>query len=214
MAVVLGSPVEALDAFCGEEDAELLVVGSTRAYRTGGCSKTAFRATSHERVGVPSSSCRRTPQIVFSRPGGSVVQRSADRRVHRLSACGAGGRASLRGWARAGACALRSRRSGRDASQRPGRWSKVIVVGERGGALRGALLGSVSGALAAAAPVPVLVSRPPRAMLWPARSRRVRRWCRACRDFRGGPHRRTVQGRPGWTEMPNVISSAATPGAR
>jgi nucleotide-binding universal stress UspA family protein len=27
-AVVLGSPAEALDVFCGEEDAELLVVGS------------------------------------------------------------------------------------------------------------------------------------------------------------------------------------------
>jgi nucleotide-binding universal stress UspA family protein len=35
---------------------------------------------------------------------------------------------------------------------------EVIVVGSRGrGALRGALLGSISGALAATAPVPVLV---------------------------------------------------------
>jgi nucleotide-binding universal stress UspA family protein len=90
------------------------------------------------------------------------------------------------------------------------------------------VVGSVSRALAASAPVPVLVV-PPNARLGelaaagfgadPPRSDAAgpaicaRRWCPGRRDVRGGPHRRWWTGRPGWMEMLNVISLPTRLGA-
>lgn len=162
-AVVLGSPAEALNAFCGEEDAELLVVGSRghtglaavldsvsgQLARAGGCPVVVVPPDAADRFLAP------------RRMGGSVI-------------CGIGGSVDS-------ACAVRvagavAERLGLDLvrvdfdhgdpvealRQRAlADEGKMIVVGSRGrGALRRVLLGSISGALAAAAPVPVLVVPP------------------------------------------------------
>jgi nucleotide-binding universal stress UspA family protein len=162
-AVVLGSPAEALNAFCGEEDAELLVVGSRghtgvaaildsvsgQLARAGGCPVVVVPPEAADRFLAP----RRMGGSVLCGIGGSVdsarAVRVAGAVAERL------GLDLVRVYFDHGdpVEALRQRALADEG--------KMIVVGSRGrGALRRVLLGSISGALAAAAPVPVLVVPP------------------------------------------------------
>ena len=178
-AVVLGSPDEALASFCHEEQAELLVVGSRGRGRLA-----AALLSSHVSAGscpvvvVPPAAGARA--LAPARPGGSVVC-GIDGSVEAVQAVRVGANVASRlglefvpvyfdqGHVWGGAPAadtlllhveagdpvagLRRRAVTDEAS--------LIVVGSRGrGALSGALLGSVSRALAASAPVPVLVVAP------------------------------------------------------
>jgi nucleotide-binding universal stress UspA family protein len=169
-AVVLGSPAEALDAFCGEEDAQLLVVGSR--------GHTGLAAALLDSVSGQLARAGGCPVVVV--PPDAADRFLAPRRIGGSVICGIDGSvSSVRAVRVAGAVAerlglelvrvrcdhgnpvetLRQRALADEG--------KVIVVGSRGrGALRGALLGSISGALAATAPVPVLVVPPTARLGW------------------------------------------------
>jgi nucleotide-binding universal stress UspA family protein len=163
-AVVLGIPAEALASFCLEERAELLVVGSRGRSRLaaallGSVSASLTSADGCPVVVVPPDAADRF--LAPQRTGGSVV-------------CGINGSAE----------SVRAAQVGGDFAERLGLElvrvhvdeghaadglrrcaladdCRLIMVGSHDrGALRGALLGSVSSSLAAAAPVPVLVVPP------------------------------------------------------
>jgi nucleotide-binding universal stress UspA family protein len=182
-AVVLGSPDEALASFCHQEQTELLVVGSCgRGRRAAALLRSHVSAGSCPVVVVPPAAADRFMAPV--RPGGSVVC-GIDGSMEAVRAVRVGANVASRlglefvpvyfdqrhAWEGAPAAdtlllhveagdpvAGLRRRAVRDDA-------RLIVVGSRGrGALSGALLGSVSRALAASAPVPVLVV-PPNARL-------------------------------------------------
>jgi nucleotide-binding universal stress UspA family protein len=179
--LVFGEPVEALDALCREQEAELLVVGSRgrsgltaallgsasmRLASGGECPVVVVRADAVDRF--------------LQRVGGSVicgVDGSVESEHALQLAAGLADRMRLElvpvfvaadGHPEitptAGPFSVQVDAGDPVAGTRwraLGEHARLIVVGSRGrGALHGALLGSVSGALAAEAPVPVLVVPP------------------------------------------------------
>ena len=181
-AVVLGSPHEALASFCQKEQAELLVVGSRGRGRlaaallgshesAGSCPVIVVPPTAADRFLAPPQTggsvvcgidgsgeavgAVRVAATIASRLGLELVPVYFDQ--HSWGGTPAADRLLLHVEAGDPVPGLR-RRAVRDEA-------RLIVVGSRGrGALSGALLGSVSRALAASAPVPVLVL-PPNARL-------------------------------------------------
>ena len=180
LRVTLGDPVDGLHAVCDTEDAELLVVGShghrgSAAALTGSVSARVAAGGPCPVVIVPPDAGQRFVAHVSS--GGSIVcgydgSPEAERAL--VVGVGLSDRTGLeplaifvdpaRSWTAASpgpvqilagdpVTELRGRASRDDA--------RLLVVGSRGrDALRGTLLGSVSAALAATAPVPVLVVPP------------------------------------------------------
>jgi nucleotide-binding universal stress UspA family protein len=176
LRVTLGDPVDGLHAVCDSEGAELLVVGSgghrgSGAALTGSVSTRVASGAACAVVIVPAGAGQRF--IARASSGGSIIcgydgSSEAERALE--MAVGLGERTRLeplaffvdpaRSWTAAAkgpvqilagdpVIELRDRASHDDA--------RLIVVGSRG---RGALLGSVSAALAATAPVPVVVVPP------------------------------------------------------
>jgi nucleotide-binding universal stress UspA family protein len=165
LRVTFGTPVEALRALCGEESAELLVVGSR------GRSRLAAAVLGSVSAGLASTAdC---PVVVVSTP--EAADRFLDRETRDGSIlCGVDAspqsEAALhvaadladRMWLRLlpvhvddgdPVASLSRRAASGDVA--------LIVVGSRGrGVVRAAVLGSVSSALAATAPLPVLVVPP------------------------------------------------------
>jgi len=182
-AVVLGSPNEALAAFCRQEQAELLVVGSHGRGRLAAallgshatadsCPVIVVSPDAADRFLAPAQTAAavvcgidgsvaamravRVGANVASRLGLEFVPVYFDQR-HSWDGTPAADTLLLHVEAGDPVAGLR-RRAVRDEA-------RLIVVGSRGrGALSGALLGSVSRALAASAPAPVLVV-PPKARL-------------------------------------------------
>jgi nucleotide-binding universal stress UspA family protein len=177
LRVTLGDPVEGLDTVCRQEDAELVVVGSrghsgVLAALVGSVSTRLASTAECPIVVVPPDAGGRF--VAHAGSGGSIVcgfDGSADSERALRVAEGLAARMNLellpifvdplRGWHDAPPIPvqvevgdpvqeLRERATREDV--------RLLAVGSRGrGALRGALLGSVSAALAASAPVPVLV---------------------------------------------------------
>jgi nucleotide-binding universal stress UspA family protein len=183
LRVAFGSPVEALQALCREESAELLVLGSRG--RSGlaaallGSVSTRLASTAGCPVMVVSAPAAATRFLAHEANGGSIVcgldASPESKRALELAAdlgdrmwlevlpvdVGDGTRESTPGGidfrvqldVGQPVDALRRRAVDHDAA--------LLVVGSRGrGALRAAVLGSVSSALAATAPLPVLVVPP------------------------------------------------------
>jgi nucleotide-binding universal stress UspA family protein len=183
LRVTFGTPVEALRALCGEESAELLVVGSRGRSRLAavvlGSVSARLASTADCPVVVVSTSAAADRFLEHEARGGSIlcgVDASpqseaalhvaadvADRmwlrflRVHvsdgrpREASDGVDGRMQIDDGDPV--ASLSRRAASGDVA--------LIVVGSRGrGVVRAAVLGSVSSALAATAPVPVLVVPP------------------------------------------------------
>jgi nucleotide-binding universal stress UspA family protein len=182
-AVLLGSPDEALASFCHQEQAALLVAGSSGRGRLA-----AALLDSHVSAGpcplvvVPPAAADRF--LTLGRPNGSVVC-GIDGSMEAVRALRVGANVASRLELEFVPVYFDKRHSGEGASsadmlllhveaadpvtglrRRAVRDdARLIVIGSRGrGALSGALLGSVSRALAVSAPVPVLVV-PPNARL-------------------------------------------------
>jgi len=176
LRVTFGTPVEALRALCSEESAELLVVGSRGrgplAAAVLGSVSARLASTAECPVVVVSTSAAADRFLERETRGGSILcgvdaSSESEGALHVAAALADRMALGLRpvhvsGGRRHGAsvgdeddpAAMLSRRalSADDA---------LIVVGWRGrGAVRAAVLGSVSSALAATAPLPVLVVPP------------------------------------------------------
>jgi nucleotide-binding universal stress UspA family protein len=183
--IALGDPVDGLRAVCRAEDAELLVVGSRGhagpvAALTDSVSTRVAGSAPCPVLVVPADAGQRFVARVSA--GGSIIcgydgSPEAERALE--VAVVLGERTGLeplavfvdpaRSWTAAAhgpvqilagdpVIELRERAARDDA--------RLLAIGSRGrGALRGALLGSVSAALAATAPIPVLIV-PPTARVW------------------------------------------------
>jgi nucleotide-binding universal stress UspA family protein len=159
LRVTFGAPVQALHALCREESAELLVVGSRG--RSGlaaavlGSVSGRLASTAGCPVMVVSAPAAGNRFLARETKGGSIVcgvDASPESKRALVVAADLGDRMWLEVLpVHVGDCARRAVEH--DAA--------LLVVGSRGrGALRAAVLGSVSSALAAAAPLPVLVVPP------------------------------------------------------
>jgi nucleotide-binding universal stress UspA family protein len=184
MTVVFGTPVEGLSAVCSKEAAEVLVVGSRGRGRLatallGSVSAQLASTSACPVLVVPALDAAERFQTREAKSGGAIVcgvdGSPESERALRVAA-GLAERMMIellpvyvddgkRGGASVGdggpvqvdhgepIDGLRRRALGDDG--------RLIVVGSRGrGALSAAVLGSVSGALAASAPVPVLIVSP------------------------------------------------------
>lgn len=176
LRVTFGTPVDALRALCSEESAELLVVGSRGrsplATAVLGSVSARLASTAECPVVVVSTSAAADRFLERETRGGSILcgvdaSSESEGALHVAAALADRMALGLRpvhvsGGRRHGAsggdeddpAAMLSRRAlSADAA--------LIVVGSRGrGAVRAAVLGSVSSALAATAPLPVLVVPP------------------------------------------------------
>jgi nucleotide-binding universal stress UspA family protein len=175
LRVTFGTPVEALRALCSEESAELLVVGSRGrsplAAAVLGSVSARLASTAECPVIVVSTSAAADRFLERETRGGSILcgvdassesegalhvaAALADRMALGLRPVHVSGRREGASVGDDGdpAATLSRRALSADAA--------LIVVGSRGrGAVRAAVLGSVSSALAATAPLPVLVVPP------------------------------------------------------
>jgi nucleotide-binding universal stress UspA family protein len=180
LRVTLGDPVDGLHAVCDAEEAELLVVGSRghtglAAALTGSVSTRVAGSAPCPVVIVPPDAGQRF--VARASSGGSIIcgyDGSPDAERALEVAVALGERIGLeplavfvdpaRSWTAAtpGPVQILPGDPVRELGECAGRDdARLIAVGSRGrGALRGARLGSVSAALAATAPVPVLVVPP------------------------------------------------------
>ena len=180
--VVLGAPVEGLSALCGDESAELLIVGSRgrgplAAALLGSVSAGLARTAGCPVLVVPAPEAAER-FLACEKNGGSIVcgvDGSPESARALQIAAGLADRMSLEllpvyiddGTREDASVGVNTRLQVDDGDAVDGlRWralgdGSLIVVGSRGrGALRAAVLGSVSGTLAATAPLPVLVVPP------------------------------------------------------
>jgi len=174
--VTFGTPVEALRALCSEESAELLVVGSRGrgplAAAVVGSVSARLASTADCPVVVVSTPAAADRFLERETRGGSILcgvdaSPESEGALHVAAALADPMTLGLRpvhvsGGRRHGASVGDDGRPAATLSRRAlSADAALIVVGSRGrGAVRAAVLGSVSSALAATAPLPVLVVPP------------------------------------------------------
>lgn len=154
LRVTFGTPIEALRALCGEESAELLVVGSRGRSRLAAAvlgSVSARLASTADCPVVVVSTPEAADRFLEHEAGGGSILCGVDASPQSEASVGVDGRMQIDDGDPV--ASLSRRAASGDVA--------LIVVGSRGrGVLRAAVLGSVSSALAATAPLPVLVVPP------------------------------------------------------